>query len=153
MSMNNPIKKHPADKAIKRKQNQLSGFEKSQTQQNSRDAVDVNKLMAKYRKTGLLDHVNTHEGNYGDFSTHTDFAESMNKVVKATEAFEQLPSEIRKDFNNDTAEFLKFVHDPKNGAKMYEMGLAIKPQEAPTYPTVNDPLKEPVKAPTEVSEA
>lgn len=144
MSMTSKIKKHPKCKGEKRKNNQLSGFEKSHTQQNSRDAVCINKLMAKYRKTGMLDHVNTYQGNYGDFTTHTDFAESMNKVVKANQAFDQLPSELRKRFNNDTADFLEFVHDPKNIDEMVDLGLAVKPRQEPVTKDVK-PVETPVK--------
>lgn len=45
----------------------------------------------------------------------------------AQEQFAALSSKIRKRFNNDPVELLKFVSDAKNLEEMYELGLAVKP--------------------------
>ena len=41
--------------------------------------------------------------------------------------FEELPSQIRKKFNNDPAQFLDFVQNENNKDALYEMGLALAP--------------------------
>lgn len=118
----------------RRKKYQLGDFEKSQTQQHHVDACDINKIMAKFRKTGLIDHVQQHQGVYKDVASVGDFTDAMNIVAKASQSFEQLPSEMRLRFNNDPAEFLDFVKNPKNSDQLIEMGLAVR-REVPQKPS------------------
>ena len=59
----------------------------------------------------------------------------MNQIIAAQEAFNSLPSDIRKKFDNDPAEFLEFVSDEKNNDEMIQMGLkeeSIQSSETPT---------------------
>jgi phage internal scaffolding protein len=74
-------------------------------------------------KTGLIEHQRDHPGQYGDF-TSNDYQESMNIVAKAQSMFNQLPSQIRNEFDNDPAQFLDFVQDPQNEDQLVDMGLA-----------------------------
>ena len=53
-----------------------------------------------------------------------DYQESMNIVAKAQSMFNQLPSQIRNEFDNDPSLFLDFVQDPQNEDQLVEMGLA-----------------------------
>ena len=72
------------------------------------------------------------EPSYGEV-TGEDFQEAMETVVRAEQAFRNLPSKIRKEFQNDPAQFLDFVHDPENQDRMVEMGLAeYTPEEIRT---------------------
>jgi len=95
----------------------------SMTRQSFKKDCDINYIMAKYQKTGLIEHVNRYQGNYGDFLTVDDYQSSMIKVMQANEAFESLPSSLRKRFSNDPAEFLSFVQNPDNRDEMIELGL------------------------------
>ena len=59
----------------------------------------------------------------------------MNQIIAEQEAFNSLPSDIRKKFDNDPAEFLEFVSDEKNNDEMIQMGLkeeSIQSSETPT---------------------
>jgi phage internal scaffolding protein len=96
-------------------------------QQHFKDECDVNRILAKYQKTGLIDHVNHFQGDYADLSAVPDFQESLNAVLDAQAAFDTLPSMIRKQFDNDPAAFLDFVHNPDNKDEMVKMGLAKAP--------------------------
>jgi phage internal scaffolding protein len=100
-------------------------------QQHFKDECDVNNILRKYQKTGLIDHVNRFQGDYADLSDVPDFQDSLNAVIDAQEAFMTLPSSIRKQFGNDPAAFLDFVHDPDNRDEMVKMGLAKAPTGAP----------------------
>ena len=95
----------------------------SLTKQSFTDECDINSIMRKFQKTGALTHVSNHAENYG-FATSEDFSSSMQLVAQATTMFEELPSSIRKQFNNEPGQFLDFVQDPANLEEMREMGLA-----------------------------
>lgn len=102
----------------------------SRTKESEKESCDINKIIAKYRKTGVVTHRKEYGGRYGDFSSVTDFHTAQNVVLAAQEMFMTLPSHIRKKFRNDPGEFLAFVDDPANVEEMIEMGLAVR-KEAP----------------------
>ena len=95
-----------------------------------KDDCDINRIMLKYQKTGVLDHAKTYQGQYSDFSQVTgDYQEHMNAVIQANEMFMSLPSSVRKQFDNDPGEFLAFVDDPNNADEMVSLGLREAPSE------------------------
>lgn len=104
----------------------------SLTKQSFTKECDINTIMAKYQKTGAIDHVNKHEGSYG-FASSDDFQESLNIVARGQTMFDELPSSIRTKFENDPAKFLEFVQNPENIEEMREIGLAnkLKPEPIP----------------------
>lgn len=102
---------------------------KSMTKTDMQDECNINVIIKKHDSTGLLTHVRNMEPQYGEVSGD-DFRESMEKVLAAERAFGELPSGLRKEFNNDPAQFLDFVHDEANQERMVELGLAdYKPEE------------------------
>lgn len=113
------------------------------TEQCHRALCDVNTILKQYDKTGLITHVNTAKAQYGDFTQVNEYQESLNLVIRAQDAFDGLPSHIRKRFGNDPGTFLEFATDPSNGDAMVEMGLA----EAIT-PVVEPAPVDPELAPT-----
>lgn len=96
----------------------------SLTKQAFRKECDINQIMKQYARNGLLDHVNTHQGNYGNFIGYEDYHASLNKILEAKDAFYTIPSEIRAKFENDPSLFIKFAQDEENYDQMVEMGLA-----------------------------
>lgn len=97
--------------------------EPSLTQAHMQDECDINNIMARYYESGLIDHVNTHEGKYGNFIDSIDYQLAMNQVIEAKEAFMSLPSSLRDQFGNDPAKFLDFVQNPANKSEMEKLGL------------------------------
>ena len=59
---------------------------KSATKQSFKDECDINKIMAKYQKTGLVTHLAKNEARYG-FATSHDFRESLELVREAEALF------------------------------------------------------------------
>ena len=110
------------------------------TEQHHKNEVDVNNIVQKYNKTGLIDHVNEFEKKYADVSGF-DYQTAMNTVAAANTMFEQMPSHIRKRFENDPAKFLTFCDNEKNKEEMYELGLAERP-----FVPADETRKRPVKA-------
>jgi len=100
----------------------------SLTKQSFTSECDINNIMAKYQKTGALDHVNKNEASYG-FATSEDFQSALEIIRTGQTMFDELPSSIRTKFDNDPAKFLDFVQDNKNQAEMVELGLAHKLQQ------------------------
>lgn len=97
----------------------------SLTHQSMTDECDINQIMQRWQKTGIIEHRNTYEGQYADFTnTPADYHESMNAVLKADEMFGTLPSSVRRRFHNDPGNFLEFVADPNNSDELIKMGLA-----------------------------
>lgn len=104
--------------------------EQGRTQQAFKDQCDVNQIMARYARHGVLDHANTYRGVYGDFTEVGDYHTLCNQVVRAQEMFMGLPAEVRKMFNNDPGAFLEFAENPENADQMVEMGL-MRREDAP----------------------
>ncbi len=120
----------------------------SMTKQSFRNESNINIIMAKYAKTGLIDHVKKYEGRYEDVTGVEDYHTSLNRIHAAQAAFMSLPSGVRTKFDNDPGEFLNFVNEPDNLEEMYEMGLAKRPPEA-LEPKKASPEGDAVKDPVE----
>lgn len=102
----------------------LSTGEESMTQQSFIKECDVNNILKKYQKTGIIEHAKTHGGSYEDLSEPCDYQTALNVVIAAQESFLTLPSSVRKRFSNDPQQFLEFVNNPDNIDEMIDMGLA-----------------------------
>jgi len=114
---------------------------KSLTKQSFTEECDINKILAKYQKTGAIDHVNKHEPSYG-YATSDDFTSAMEIVARGSTMFEELPSSIRTKFENDPAKFLEFVQDEKNIPEMQTMGLTKKRSNESVDPIIAEKITE-----------
>lgn len=131
--MKNRIKK-PYDPSVQYK---AHVGESDLVQRQFKDECDVNNIMRKYQKTGLLNHVNQYQGNYGHFTDTPTFQEAFQKVADANEMFMTLPSSVREKFAHDPGLFLEYVDNPDNEEGMRELGLL--PRELNTPPQEVDP--------------
>ena len=105
----------------------------SLAKQSFKEECNINTIMRKYEKSGLIDHLNTHQGEYGNFIGFENYHTSLNQILEANEAFSTIPAKIRYQFNNDPEAFLQFAQNPENLDQMIEMGLAPpKPPEPAT---------------------
>lgn len=100
----------------------------SMTKQSHKAECDINNIMKRYQKTGVLSHVNEVQPVYGDVPA-IEYREALEAVMKAEEMFNSMPGSLRREFDNDPAQFLDFVQNEKNLDRMYELGLAVKPTE------------------------
>lgn len=92
------------------------------TQQNHKNECDVNNIIKKYDKTGLILHVSKIEAQFGDL-TGFDFKQSLDMINNASTMFMELPSNIRKHFNNSPIDFLDFMDNPDNREEAIKLGL------------------------------
>lgn len=110
-----------------RKRVAIESFEPTLTKQSFQNECDINHIMARYEKTGLVDHVRQVEGHYGNYIAAADYHGACNQVLAAQDMFMTLPAAVRSRFANDAGAFLMFVQDPKNRKEMADMGL-LKPE-------------------------
>lgn len=103
----------------------------SRTQQNFQAECDINNIVRRYQKTGLVNHVNGKSGEFLDLSAPIDYRTAVETVQAANDSFMGLPSEVRSQFGNDPAAFVDFMSDPRNLDQAVAMGLAIAPEKAP----------------------
>lgn len=116
--------------------------EPSMTKQSFKDEVNINKIMAKFQRTGALNHYAKHAPTYGD-ATGPDLLEAQLIISKADSMFAELPSEVRKKFDNDPALFLDFVQDPKNLEEMQKLGLTNNQPLSANKPDTTPPTSAP----------
>jgi len=94
------------------------------TKQSFKKACDINQIMLRYQKTGIVDHVAKHGASYLDLDGST-YLEHMNVVANAQTMFEELPSKARTYFDHDPVKFLDYVSSGKATAEtLTELGLA-----------------------------
>lgn len=115
----------------------------SLAKQGEKKNCDINFIIAKYHKTGIITHGKQYNGEYGNFAK-IDFHEAMNIVAEAEQMFQSIPSKIRAEFNNDPGQFIDFAINPDNQEKMVEYGLGLPhvPVLDPDAPVVT-PAPEP----------
>lgn len=97
----------------------------SLTKQSFRDECEINNIMKKWQKTGMMDHLAKVSPQFGDFSNYTSdsYQDALNIVITAQEAFAALSSDIRGRFYNDPTYFLDFVNNPDNADEIVKLGL------------------------------
>lgn len=119
----------------------LNTGSQSVVQQQHRNECEINNIISKYRRSGLLSHVAQFQGKYGDVSQIGDYQDCLSKVNQANDMFGSLPANVRKKFHNNPAEFLDFALNPENSQGLIDLGLAkkVEPEPAPTP----DPEPEP----------
>ena len=104
--------------------------EQGRTKQEFAAECDINNIMSRYLKTGIIEHVRDSAPQFLDASP-VEFQEAMQIVAQAETLFEELPSSIRGRFENDASKLLEFVHDPANMAESVAMGF-LDPAKLPT---------------------
>jgi len=105
--------------------------ELSLTKQADKDQTDIQNIIARYKRTGLIEHVAKGVAMYGDFTEVNEYQEALNRVIRARQSFQGLPSDVRDRFDNDPGRFFEFATDPKNLDEMRKMGLANAEAPAP----------------------
>lgn len=111
----------------------ISKWGEGRTKQSHKDETDINAIMKRFEKTGMVDFITTHEPKYGEI-TALDFRESMQNVAQANEMFADLPAKVRDRFENDPAELLEFLDNPANREEAVLLGL-VEPQKEPNPAT------------------
>lgn len=115
----------------------------SQTKSEFKDECDINNVVKRALRTGMLPTVDR-EALYADFTEINDYATASIKIAEATQAFEQLPSDIKEQFGNDVSQLLNFVDDPANEEEAIKLGL---------LPEQIEQIQEPIATEEAISES
>lgn len=103
----------------------------SLTKQAFKEDVDINRIVSRYQDTGVIDHLREGGTHIDALRINTDYHDLLNQAAEIQQAFDLLPAQIRKkEFDNDPGAYLEFIHDPKNEARMVELGIIDAPQKA-----------------------
>lgn len=123
--------------------------EPTMTIQSEKDNCDINVIMNRYATCGtpLPYRTDGVQPVYADVSELGDYMENFQRCKQAEEMFNNLPSALRKELDNNPANLLPFIQDEKNKERCYEYGLLNKPiMEAPQAPVVAPSVPDSVPA-------
>lgn len=111
------------------------------TEQHHKDNVDINKIIRKHGMDIIAKTASLRSAEYKfDDIPGNDFEEAMRIVARAQSTFEQLPSQIRAEFENSPAKYLDYIQNPDNMESMIERGWAVRrPENEPIEVIVKNP--------------
>lgn len=81
------------------------------TKQSFKAACDVNNIVEKFQKTGLITHLAAGVPRYADISAMPDYRSALDLMKQAESYFMSLPAAVRELFGNDVAAFVDKIDD------------------------------------------
>lgn len=119
----------------------------SMAKQEFRDECDINSIMARYEKTGVMpSNPGGRMYEFGDAISEYSYQESLDAVRHAQAEFMTLSARVRDRFGNDPANLFAFLDDPKNRDEAVKLGLLDPPAVDPPpqkVEVVNPPQQTP----------
>ncbi len=109
-------------------------YSDGRTKQAFADESDINKLLVRAQKGDSLSHLAKHGAMYGDFSDVDDLLTSQARLARGQRIFDELPGEIKREFNQSAGAFYNFVNDPANRDDLARVlpGLAERGTQLPS---------------------
>ncbi|QXP08032.1 MAG: internal scaffolding protein [Arizlama microvirus] len=107
--------------------------DKSLTNQSDLPNTDINNIMARFEKTGLVPGTDR-PPMYGDFTEVKDFHTQLSAIRRVEEAFLLLPAKVRNRFQNNPQDLINFLEDSKNDKEAVALGLKEAPPPPPPNP-------------------
>ena len=107
----------------------------SMTKQEFAKECDINNIIKSFQPSTMhmLLQQYVAAGRFEDLPDQVDYQESLNILMEADRAFQDIPSKVRDRFGNDPAQFLAFMANPENEKEARELGL-LKPKAEPPPP-------------------
>lgn len=114
--------------------------EPSLTIQSEKDSCDINKIVSRFSNKRkdikriaqdliMTPYVRSGSPQYGDFaSVPLNYQDALEMVQNADSSFQELPSALRKRFDNNPGLFLEFIADEANRDEAVKLGLVPAPQ-------------------------
>lgn len=110
----------------------------SLTRQEFAQDADINNIMRKYASGLPPSPAGSRPPLFGDFSNVPDYQTALNKVIDAQERFAELPSQVRRRFDNDPAKLLEFLASEDNRDEAVKLGLVDPPPAVPPVSVPDD---------------
>lgn len=95
----------------------------TRTKSEFKDECDINRILKRHQDTGIVEHLARGQPRFADVSEVPQYFDAQLIVVHANQLFSELPSRIRKRFDNDPGAFLDFVRDPANIEEARSLGI------------------------------
>ena len=100
-------------------------YSDGRTKQSFKDSCDINRIVRRAAKAGTLSHLQKYpEPVYGEFDG-TDLLEAHGRIQRARKIFDDLPSEVKREFNQDAFAFVEFAGNPENNHRLKEILPAL----------------------------
>lgn len=106
----------------------------SLTQQQFKEDCDVNVIMERYMRTGVMPNT-VAPMIEGDFSNLPSYQEALHTIMAAEEMFMEIPAKVRLRFENDPQKLMDYLNDPANDDEAVSLGLKTR-KEVPVEPQV-----------------
>ncbi len=111
-----------------RSKNGISFKGPGRTRQDQKDSCDLNLMMRKYLKQGVLPRLNTKTPVYDDFSTALSYHESLDRIKRADILFAALPAQLRASCENDPAQLIAYVEGGEHIDELVDLGVMEAPE-------------------------
>jgi hypothetical protein len=121
---------------------------KSMTDQSDKNMTDINLIMERYAKTGVLPQTQQKLEQYLDMTQLPSYMEAHARIKAAEAMYMELPAQIRKDMGNNPANLEAYVQDPANKDMLEKYGIIEKSYDAPAS-SQSDNASEPAVAKSE----
>lgn len=95
-------------------------YNDGRTKQAFKDSTDVNRLLDKHARAGTLSALAKSEAQFGDFADF-DFQEAQNALARGKSIFDELPREVKREFNQNPGEFFAYVNNPENKDRLSDL--------------------------------
>lgn len=100
-------------------------FGPSRTKESFKDSCDINKIVKRAQKEGSLAHALKYPAPvYAEFQD-VDLLGAYEQIGRAQAIFDDLPSEVRAEFDQDAFKFAKYASDPANNERLTELLPAL----------------------------
>ncbi|WNK14233.1 MAG: internal scaffolding protein [Microvirus sp.] len=109
-------------------------FGESLTKQEFASECDINQILARFQESPPRAWGNPPQLRYGEFADAPDFLAAQLLVKDAEALFNSIPAPVRERFGDNPANFLGFLHDPKNADEARRLGLVNPLPAAPPAP-------------------
>ncbi len=103
----------------------------SRTKQSFRDEVNINSIIRRFERNGMVTHLNKTAPFFGDVSGITGYQDAMNKVIEAKQLFMKMSPDVREKFKNNPENMIQYLSDDKNKEEAIKLGIIKKPIEPP----------------------
>lgn len=113
----------------------------TRTQQQFKDDADINTIVKRFGITGELP-IAERTPLEGEFFDTFDYQQTLNALNNAQQAFDDLPADVRRQFDNDPGRLIAFLQDDKNRPEAERLGIVNKRPEPPAAEPQKDTASE-----------
>ena len=103
----------------------------SRTMQQFKTECDINNIIDNYTHSGVLPLGDGSQPVFGDFTKiPLCYGDMVAMINESRERFMDLPSDVRRRFNDDPVELMKFIEDEANIEEAKKLGLIVTSDKA-----------------------